>query len=212
MSQFLTLLQLKKAVAAGQDLLDPIGVQAVASALNKHVGIIFKGEMWSTHEDVNFWSCDIQLAAVQEALGKLRCMPVKMLRRSARTLGTVALVKEEIKIEVDPVEEPVLTSHQCQHAHDYVHELLRRGPRYPPPTAAVGRPPSDDEDQEVAAILEAPSAPTSHHGSHALSPEASFGVTTWARSACAQSSQSSKSSLSQRSYMSQQVLLSSLEH
>ena len=79
MSQFLTLLQLKKAVAAGQDLLDPIGVQAVASALNKHVGIIFKGEMWLVYEDANFWSCNIQLAAVQDASGKLRCMLVKML-------------------------------------------------------------------------------------------------------------------------------------
>ncbi len=119
-------------MAAGQDLLDPIGVQAVASALNKHVGIVFKGEMWSTRKDANFWSCEVQLAPVQEASGKLRCMPVKMLRRSAHMLGTVALVKEEIKIEVDPVEEPVLTSHQCQHAHDYTQELLRRGPRYPP--------------------------------------------------------------------------------
>ena len=131
-SQFLTPLQLKKAVAAGQDLLDPIGVQAVASALNKHVGIVFKGEMWSMREDANFWSCDIQLAAVQEASGKLRCMPVKMLRRSARMLGTVSLVKDEIKIEVDPVEEPVLTSRQCQRTHDYAQELLCHGPRYPP--------------------------------------------------------------------------------
>ena len=80
-----------------------------------------------------------------------------------------------------------------------------------PPTAALGRPPSDDEDQEVAAIMEAPSAPVSHHGSCASSPEASFGVTTWAQSAPAQSSQSSKSLSLQRSYMSQQVLCSSLE-
>ncbi len=81
----------------------------------------------------------------------------------------------------------------------------------------MGRPPSDDEDQEVAAILEAPSAPASSHGSHASSPEASFRVTTWAQSAHAQSSQSSKSSSSQRSQQvnrstGQQVLLSSPEH
>ncbi len=43
MSMFLTPHQLKKAVAGGDNLLDPVGVHAIAAAVNKHIGLVFQG-------------------------------------------------------------------------------------------------------------------------------------------------------------------------
>ncbi len=151
-SMFLTPHQLKKAVAGGDNLLDPVGVHAVAAAVNKHIGLVFQGgEMWTTRLDGNFWKCEVQCTVVSAGTGFVTCMPVRLIGR--RPVD----VKKEIKIKVDPAPIPAASTRARQRAHDFALGLLERGARARAPTATVSRAPpsdSDDDDQEVATILE----------------------------------------------------------
>ena len=135
-SMFLTPHQLKKAVAGGDNLLDPVGVHAVAAAVNKHIGLVFQGgEMWTTRLDGNFWKCEVQCTVVSAGTGFVTCMPVHLIGR--RPVD----VKKEIKIEVDPAPVPAASTRARQCAHDFALGLLEHGACTRALTATISRAP-----------------------------------------------------------------------